>query len=144
MANQLMAKLNASEDGSIHNIMRSLSVVCCLGSVAASAVALRLYDDVYTDGDGQAISVSLMVPGSAIAVWTSIYLILNYYRVTIPLPVTLTFDLLSWLYALVNGLTGAAVAPINSPIRCDEYGCAEWMRIKAAVVVCSTLLLIVA
>jgi hypothetical protein len=146
MANRLIAMLNAREDGPIHNFLRYLSLFCCLGSILTAALAFRLFDNVATDGDGQALSISLIIPGCPIAVWTSIYLILNALRVPITLPVTLTFDLLAWLYALAMGVTGAALSAIaDSPYRCPETpGCEDWMPLKPVVVACVTLLFIVA
>jgi hypothetical protein len=147
MLSQLIVKITSRP---LDFNLRSLSIVLCLGGGVAAAVAYRLYDQVPTDGFGEIAAILLVFPDAIIALWTTIYLILDACHVNVVLPLTITFELISWAYAIAIPPLAFSM-PYKASQGCDTSTdgakrdeCIAWMRIEGAMVVSCTLLLVVA
>jgi hypothetical protein len=138
----LLAALASRDDGAAALLMRLSSMILCIGSLIASGIAFKLYGNVFTDGFGEVWSLMLIIFCGIVMLWTSIYLILTSLHVRIVYPVTITFELLSWLLALSVALT-VSTSTLWGQLACTYGDCSDWRKVLAAVAVSCALLFVV-
>jgi hypothetical protein len=137
-----LAALASRGDGTAALLMRLSSMVLCIGSLITSGIAYKLYDSVSTDNFGQTGVLMLIAFCGSVMLWTSIYLILTSLHVRIVYPITITFELLSWLLALSVTLTVSALTYWDLWTCTYEY-CSDWRKVLVAVAVSCALLFVV-
>jgi hypothetical protein len=99
--------LASRDHGRLPLLLRLASIVLCVGSLISGCLSIGGSNLDYLGG-----SSLIVIPSSLIFGWDIIYLILLSMRIYILLPITITFDLIAWLFA---GVWGTLFSIYNIP-----------------------------
>jgi hypothetical protein len=132
--------LASRADGSMSLLLRLTSILLCIGSLITGVYSLSGLLIIFP---GSALLI--IVPGSTIMGWDVIYLILALLHVRVVHPVTITFDLCSWLLAAaIGGLMIPGLIWLH--MRCEngipDDGCGNWAEEKRLLAASCILLFV--
>lgn len=134
------------ERASVTVPLRLASLALCSDSLVTAGLSLYFNGDVYTDGNGSVWSFMLMIPSFFSIPWTVTYLILIACSVIVPYPVTITLELLSWLFALSLTLLAAVASGWGYVLsNCHQRlgACEDWRKVSIVMIFSFVLLIMV-